>query len=492
MFAVISIPDFSLQALLRHEPELRKKPVALVDDESANSPVWQVTEAGRALGVLPGITSTQAKARCATVIFRRRLLLQEELAQETLLGWAYAFAAYIESTAPGVCTVDLRGLSLLQAEDLPKALETWARQMIDCLESSHLSARVGLAASPALALQATHGDAEVNLVLDPARFWRQLPVAKLCHSANITEILGIWGISSVAEFLALGKANIAVRLGAEGLALYEVAQTDTIRPLHLTVPKQAYEEYFEFETPTETLEPLLFIIRRLLDQLTRRVTGAGRVIGQLTISLKLDSGQIHERILDIPAPTGDIAVLFRVLHNYLETVRTSSPVAAISMRSESCPAETQQFELFETAVRDPNRFYETLASLSALLGPNRVGTPVVRDSFRPDDFILTPVAVDQKDKSRKKPDCQAERGLPLRRFRPPLPATVQLREGQPAFIGNSRFHSSVRHSQGPYRASGEWWENVWTREEWDIETHDGGLYRIFRNGGDWFVEGTYD
>lgn len=501
MFAVISIPDFSLQSVLRHEPDLRAFPVAVVNDDSPKSPVAQVTEAARRFGVSPGITSTQAKARYEKIAFRLRSPAQEESAQEILLECAYAFAAYIESTASGVCTLDLRGLPLLKADHLSETLNLWAGQVVERLEQFQLSARVGVAATPPLALQATYGGQSINYIEDVERFRSQLSIDHLCSSPEILDVLRKWGISSVAAFLALGKDKIAERLGAEGVQLFEMARADKIRPLNLTVPRQIYEEFFEFENEVETLEPLLFIVRRFLDQLTGRVALASLVIQELAVSLKLEAGRAHDRILKIPAPTRDVEVLFRILHNYLETVRTQAAVVGISIRAEPCAAETQQFQLFEAAVRDPNRFYETIGRIGALLGPDRVGSPVLRDSFKPEDFALEPITAKFTADSVPKqttalrecgPGGPVVRGLLLRRFRPSLPTTVKLHDGQPTSIRNDRLNTSVVASTGPFRASGQWWENPWAREEWDIQTKQGDLLRLIRENNEWLIEGAYD
>src|SRR6476620_6445629 len=129
MFAVIHIPNFLLQAVLRHEPELREAPLALVDDDSAKSKGWQATAVAGAFGISPGMTSTQAKARCDEIAFRLRSIPQEETAQEILLECAYLSAAYIEATGPGLCTVDLRGLPVLKAENVGEALTVWTEKL---------------------------------------------------------------------------------------------------------------------------------------------------------------------------------------------------------------------------------------------------------------------------------------------------------------------------------------------------------------------------
>ena len=90
------------------------------------------------------------------------------------------------------------------------------------------------------------------------------------------------------------------------------------------------------------------------------------------------------------------------------------------------------------------------------------------------------------------PAERAVRGLALRRFRPCLSATVRLKHGAPVFVDSAGPNGSIAKSQGPWRSSGNWWENLWAREEWDIQMKEGGLYRIFLEKNQWYVEGAYD
>lgn len=495
MFAVIHIPNFQLQAVLRHEPELRDAPVALVDNDSANSKVSQLTAAAARVGISPGMTSTQAKARCDSIAFRLRSVSQEDAAQEILLECAYVSAAYIEETGPALCTIDLRGLPLLKAENLTDALGTWAEKLRARLEQFHLDGNIGVARTPGLAAQAAQAGTRFCHVTSSAQFWEKLPLERICPSAELLEILSKWGIWRAAQFIALGKSKIAERLGSAGVDLFEHAKADKIRPLRLTGPRQSYEESFEFEHLVETLEPLLFLVRRLLEQLVKRLEIASLSLAEINVALRLESGQVHQSTVKIASPTREVSALFRIVHNYLETVRTHSPVAAISLKAKPCEIDTQQFQLFETSVRDPNRFYETISRLGALLGPERVGTPQMRDSFRPDDFELKPPSADARPAVHSLLESEIPapaRGLPLRRFRPPLPATVRLKDGTPSFVDSTGPSGTVTKSQGPWRSSGNWWETLWAREEWDVQMKDGALYRIFLQENRWFVEGAYD
>src|SRR4051812_5556355 len=147
MFAVIYIPNFALQAALRHEPELARRAVALVDESLPKPVIVQLTGPARMAGVCAGLTSTQAMARCREIIIKSRSPPQESAAADALLQSAYLFSPSVEATAPGVCTLDLKGQANTGDERL-------ARQILVLLEQLHLNARIGVAPTPAVALHA--------------------------------------------------------------------------------------------------------------------------------------------------------------------------------------------------------------------------------------------------------------------------------------------------------------------------------------------------
>src|SRR3954470_21485302 len=108
MYAAVVIPNFSLQAILRLHEDFRPRPFAVLDEENRT---LQMTAAAREAYVEPGMTPTQAMARCQKITLRARSILQEEAAQKALIQCASSFSPFLESTGPGVCTINLRGLS---------------------------------------------------------------------------------------------------------------------------------------------------------------------------------------------------------------------------------------------------------------------------------------------------------------------------------------------------------------------------------------------
>jgi hypothetical protein len=90
----------------------------------------------------------------------------------------------------------------------------------------------------------------------------------------------------------------------------------------------------------------------------------------------------------------------------------------------------------------------------------------------------------------------------FRYFRPHLPVYVALDEGQPAKVSWKGNTGKVMHASGPWRLSGDWWqENAWQEDTWEVElsfagkkASFSGVYRIVFDSQQkkWFVRGCYD
>jgi protein ImuB len=504
MFAVLYMADFQLQAALRLEPEMRSRPVALLEERPGPPVVFQLTEAARRAGVEAGLTATQAMARCGGVALKTRARAQEETVTALLLQCAHCFSPNIEATAEGVCTLDWKGLAV--EGEMEEWAARWAERVFEALERLQLEASIGVAETPFLAWQAARR-AGLGLrtlssssrpflwVQDAEKFVAALPLEALEPEAGVREILEVWGVATVGEFVALGKENIAQRLGSEGMELFDAATSRQQRPLKLARPGETFEERMDFEPPVESLEPLLFVLRRFVEELARRLEAVYRVTAELKLQLGLACGARYERAFVIPAPTGQVETLFRILQTHLENVRTDSPIAWLGLSALPGRAAQDQLGLFEAALRDPNQFHETLGRLRALLGGERVGTPRLERTHRPDSFrmelegIMVRRAAEERDHAGGDPPT----GPALRRFRPPLPATVETRRRHPALLRSAVFTGPIAQSRGPWRLSGNWWDREsWSREEWDVQTGDGGLWRLAREKEQWVVEGIFD
>ena len=105
MFATIYLPDFYLQAALRHQPELSGQPVALIDDQEKKAVIVQLNAVAEEIGVRIGMTPSQGLARSLALVIKVRSHSQEKILQDILLHFAGTLAPYVEATAPGISTV---------------------------------------------------------------------------------------------------------------------------------------------------------------------------------------------------------------------------------------------------------------------------------------------------------------------------------------------------------------------------------------------------
>src|SRR5207253_936030 len=80
-----------------------------------------------------------------------------------------------------------------------------------------------------------------------------------------------WGLKTLGELAALPAADLAARLGKPALTFQALARGDDIRPLIPALAEERFESTLELEWPIEELEPLSFVLTRLLEPLSTRL-----------------------------------------------------------------------------------------------------------------------------------------------------------------------------------------------------------------------------
>jgi len=330
------------------------------------------------------------------------------------------------------------------------------------------------------------------------------------EAQEILVILHKWGIHTLGQLAALDKEQLGARLGPEAIQMWERANGQSNRLLQLVRPPESFEESFEFEHEIETAEPLLFMIRRFLEQLAVRLGALYLVAKELTLRITFGNKQTYERVFKIPQPTNDVDLLFRMLHTHLENFRSEHPIVAVALSAQPSKPAKEQFGLFETTLRNPHQLSETLARLTALLGANRVGTPVLEETHRPDAFRMEPFCptgilpvgqagvlacnrIGRQDACLPHSQDGCATSAALRRFRPAASASFFLSENVPAHVQSADLNGKVINQRGPYLISGNWWdEKSWSLAEWDVQLEDGELIRAHESQRTWKVDGVYD
>jgi len=503
MFACIYIPDFPVQALLRVEPELSARPVAVLTGRPPLEKVVALNERARQAGVELGATRSQLEA-WANLALRPRSESQEASAHAALLDCAQSFSPEVEDTSPGTALLNLAGLEPLLGP-LPKIAHDLARRV----SQLGLEANLAAAANPDAALLAARGFRGVTLIPEGREAERlgDLPVDVLLESfsssfsfdaaetARWAETFDRWGIRKLRALAALPEVPLIERLGQPGLRLQKLARGAATRNLRVLEPRLIFAESVELEYPIVLLEPLAFLLNRMLEQVCARLRARSLAAQELQLNLELAAAQTNgcasstrsfTRTLRLPTPMLDAKVFLKLLQLDLQAHPPGAPIVKIHLSAEPARPRALPSGLFQPAFPEPEKLELTLARIAGIVGEGRVGSAELLDTHREGAFAvrhfeaaepaLAEFEVKQSEKkkdmsmSEDKSACQVEEKLAenakeqmsaviaLRLFRPRLDTNVTVREAKPVrlrCLQREDIDGEIVWTAGPWRSSGD-------------------------------------
>ena len=221
-FACIFVPDFSVEALLRAEPELRSQAVAVLEGKAPLQKVFAGNEKARRAGVEVGMTKLQIEA-CTDFVLRARSPLQEAAAHAALLDCAQSFSPRIEDAGDDAILLDLAGLEPLFGPQ-PKIARDLARRASEL----GLEANVAVASNPDTAILAARGFFGITVIPSgrEAEQLSNLPVDVLFVGAvpsPTLETFDRWGVRNLRGLASLPDVALSERLGQEACNNWPVA-----------------------------------------------------------------------------------------------------------------------------------------------------------------------------------------------------------------------------------------------------------------------------
>jgi protein ImuB len=407
---------------------------------------------------------------------------------DALLELARQFTPRVEARTPSPVLLDLHGLGRLwpTADELGRAL-------VAAATSRALEAQVALAFSRVVALVLARSCPGLTIVPagSEAAALAPLPLERLTLSSEREGILKRWGLRTIGDLARLPAKGLAERFGAEGPRLVRLARGEDDGVLVRAPLAERFETTLELEWPVEGLEPFAFLLGRVLEPLCQTLVARGRKASSLEVALGLVDGSVHTRTLAPATPSG-VARTWRTLALLdLEAHPPRDAITRITLRAEPLPARETQFSLLDPALPSPERLAETMARLHTWTAEGRSGAPQLVDTHRPGAFTIGSFA---PGPARPSPGDVATPRLALRVFRPARLAHVVVKGEEPAFVAAAGVRGAVSACAGPWRASGDWWDVAWSRDEWDVALASGGVFRLFldRLRGCWYVEGELD
>jgi protein ImuB len=321
MYVCIHAPDFAAQAAVRLCPELRRRAIAVLDGDPPLEKVFAINLFARRAGLAVGMSRLQVESFDGVQMLQRSHE-SERSAQSALLECAAEFSPRIElvqSQQPeqtgGTAVLDIAGSDRLfgaaaeVADTLRKKIALHG-MLVHVATSQNFYAAVCAARGLSGTTDIPSGK-EAD-VLGP------LTLDVLDLSAEAASTLHLWGVHTCALLAALPEKELVSRLGQEGKRLWQLARGES---QHLLVPLEsefdsALVQRYELEDPVETLEPLLFLLSRMLGELMQRAMDRAKAIASVQITLSLQTelhapSRFHERTIRPALPTQDLRALLK-------------------------------------------------------------------------------------------------------------------------------------------------------------------------------------
>ena len=563
LYLGLHVRDFPVQAEVRVRPELRGHAVAVLDGVPPLETVFSLNDQARRLGLRLGMSRVQAESFISSsnsnsnrnsISLRCRVKHQEDAAFRILMECAERFSPRIEVLAAPTENVSEATLVLdiAACERLFGTPKQIAGALLGAADAAGFEASAATSGNFYAAVVAARGFPGITIVPagSEAGVLAPLPLAVLELEPEQGETFASWGIRTLGQLAGLPQKALMARVGEIGRQLQALSRGDCE---HLLTPVEppadaVLSESTELEHPVDLLEPLLFLLSRMLEQIVTRAAARALVIAQVETRLVLDGPvrKEHRRIVRPALPEWSHPTLLKLIQLDLELHPPEAAVIALHLVAQPARSQTVQQGLFTPQTPEAGRLEILLARLRKLVGEERVGAAELLDSHRPEAFRMAPfvpgatnispvpmagscpsalrvlrpprvIRVEMQQAAEKvDARCPAPKGAPdfeelavsLKRYPDtnlsfsaaceavPCPKPISSPLHLAAFfLEGQKF--VVQKDSGPWKASGAWWTYPdWSREEWDVGLggQDRKCCRVAYDPSSrcWYLIGIYD
>jgi protein ImuB len=503
----VHLPLFPIQHHVLGQPQLKGRALALVEEVKGQRRVAFASPRALGQGIVPGQTLSSAMARLPELVSAP---FQTEESTRTLrrLGeQLLQFAPAFEACPFQGLWLDAGAAHLRGGEDgLLRAVVTHLSEqgyLARAVAASQLFTARAVAEHRAGCASVAPG--EESKALAP------LPLSALPWEAGVHERLAVLGLERLGDFAGLPAGAVAARLGAEGERMHRLARGQDDRLLVPTVVEEEILESLELGWPAESLEPLLFALKTLLDRICARLMGRRLALLRLGVRLGLDGGGAHPLTVRLTRPSTEVRLVLGLLRLGCESLALGEAVTRVTLTvEESCSAPERQLTLGDGPAGDAP-LEAVLARLATSLGEGALASPTVKKTYVPEAasglapfrpgrrsgglFDVSPGGRRDQGESGPAltPPWQLER--PARLL--PVPEPLEVRLGTRGELVAARVGGTlapVLAVAGPEKIRGNWWApEALARDYFRVVLESGSawVYRDARDGR-YFLHGYFD
>jgi protein ImuB len=304
------------------------------------------------------------------------------------------------------------------------------------------------------------------------------------------------GVCTLLECSRLSVREVSSRFGSLGLtALFRVLGQCQVVWRHF-VPSERFVEKYEFdlEYPAESLEPILFRLRGMLDHLFLRMRGRGRRARKIEIVLRQEYGLLPDErdykvVVVLQLPFVSVNTVFQISKERLEAEVRARPFRhrvveiEVAVAEEAPDSPGQRDILDQKREENEESFFSLVSRLATRLGVEKVFFAQPTESHWPEKTWAK--ASECKERDDAFLDPLPERPLRLLTS----PERLQL-SGSKIMTGS--FQDSIQEIDRQEVIFTYWWEGHEERIYYRLKTGSGRHLWVFRQRSEHYLHGIFD
>jgi protein ImuB len=486
--------------------------------------------AARGDGVAVGLRRREAQGRCPDLVVVEQDTARDARAFEPVVAAAEVFTPRVEMVRPGVVAFATRGPSRYFGGD--RALGVKVAEAVAAISAC----RIGVADGPfaaELAARATGPAGNGPTVIPPgesAAFLAPFPVAAL-DRPDLADLLARLGLTTLGDLAALPAATVLGRFGPDGAAAHRLARGLDERPLAVRTPPPDLTVVAELDPPADRVDVAAFTAKAMADQLHQKLTALGLACTRIAIEAETEHGEHQSRLWRHEGALTASAVADRMRWQFDSWLSSGATTAGISLLrlipDEVKPDHGRQLGFWGAGAAADDRAARAMARIQGLLGPEAVVTAVIGGGRDPAGQVRLVPWGDPRQPARPGGPTSAPAPRSTKRtmgaaaneippwpgrlpqpapalvWRRPAPARVQDAEGRPVAISARGEMSAtpatlnmveVAAWAGPWPTEERWWDGHSSRRRARVQLclADGTAHLAVLEGGQWWIEATYD
>jgi protein ImuB len=412
--------------------------------------------------------------------------------KEVLLSIARRFSYSIETLEEGVL-FDVSGLQRLVG-----APQKISQKILGHLKKSNVAGSIAVADTVDTAVLLAHQNNEPDstpeqaeaCTLNTPETFQQLPLKNLQIEEDTLNVFNDLGIRRVEELLQIPEDELVNRYGQEFMAIIDVIRQNGRRFLKPNVKENSVAWAFELDFPVEDFEQLIFILNHGLDKLFSQVSHYGLSTEHLDVSFKLRDKKQKDYEIKASFPTLEKTFWLKLINLRISLHPPESGIVSVNAVAHFTRPRPAQKGLYAVSRPEPESLLLTVNKLKKLVDEENVGVPVLLDERLAEAFALD---ADKLPAGKERLDTQKEEPIiAFNYFHPPVQAEVSIRNKRLISVKTQYISGNVKECSGVWRQNSRWWNRTWSTEEWDVEIENGGVYRLCKVSGYWFLVGEYD